>query len=36
MQDEQLAQSMAQGRGMGLGEALYRQIAGQTVPGGRK
>jgi peptidoglycan hydrolase FlgJ len=36
MQDEQLASNLAHGKGMGLGEALYRQVAKQTAPGGSK
>jgi peptidoglycan hydrolase FlgJ len=34
MQDEQLANTMAHGKGMGFGEALYQQIARQTGQGG--
>ncbi len=37
MHDDQLARSMAKGRGMGLGETLYRQVSGQlTDQPGRK
>ncbi len=30
MRDDQLAKEMAQGKGMGLGEVLYKQLSGQT------
>jgi peptidoglycan hydrolase FlgJ len=36
MQDEQIANTLAHGKGMGLGEALYRQVAKLTAPGGSK
>lgn len=29
MADEEMAKSMAKGKGMGLGEMLYRQVSGQ-------
>lgn len=30
MFDEELAETLAQGKGMGLGESLYKQISGQV------
>ena len=35
MHDEQLARTLADGKGMGFGAALYRQISGQ-IPEGSK
>ncbi len=35
MQDDELTQVMAQGRGMGLGEVLYKQLSGHAKPIGK-
>lgn len=32
MSDEQLSKELANGRGLGIGEALYRQLAGSARP----
>jgi len=35
MQDDELAKEMSRGKGMGLGEVLYKQLSGQAKPIGK-
>ena len=35
MRDDELAKEMARGKGMGLGEVLYKQLSGQAKPIGK-
>ncbi|MDH4321107.1 MAG: rod-binding protein [Desulfobulbaceae bacterium] len=35
MQDDELSQEMARGKGMGLGEVLYQQLSGHAKPIGK-
>ena len=35
MRDDEMAKEMARGKGMGLGEVLYKQLSGQAKPIGK-